>query len=111
MRRAGVVDDDVEPAGLHRRVDHRLDVGAAADVAGDGDRAQLPSDPRHGVAIAVRQNQLRAFLGEKARDPGAEPGASTRHQGHLACQPHRRFPQFERGRRYVRSARLVTARK
>ncbi len=97
MLHSGIVDQDVERAGLRH---HRLDrlgpgqVGVA--VAGAELGAEL-FDLRR-VAEAV-QDDLRALGGERSGDGEADPGGGAGDEGGLAFEEHGGVRSFDTGLR------------
>jgi hypothetical protein len=81
MRDAGIVDQDVQPSeGRERRLDGRVDILLAHDVAADGERAL--ADPGRGclggALVEVEHSHARAFarkcLGHAGADAGTRAG-------------------------------------
>ena len=90
VRRARVVDDDVEVAiGVERAAHEGFDVGVARDVtrterrgtAGRGDSERHALRTRR---VDVVDDDLRTLLREALRDAGAEAGPGAGHDGDLA---------------------------
>jgi hypothetical protein len=93
---AGVVDEDIEPAEAGDGViEELLDVGAAADVAAEGDVAGIRAG---GVELGggfvemglldVDEGELRAFASEAERDAGSDAAAAAGDQCYAVLEDH-----------------------
>ena len=91
MRRAGIVDDDVDaPKGLDRGARRALHIATVRDVALERDRRRDRALGRRlgDFALHVQARDPRAFANESLGDAVAEPLPRAGHQRRLALQSH-----------------------
>jgi hypothetical protein len=81
----GVVDQDADwPGG----VDGRVDVGPVGEVGAE-ERAADPFGRNRALPVVeVGDDHVHALGGEPFRDPGANPGRTSRHQSRQSAEFH-----------------------
>src|SRR5690348_6075021 len=91
MRRAGVVDHDIQPAiGADRRLDDRQYVRSTAYVPAHRHAADFTRDALGSGKIHVCHDDTRALLGEAPGDAFAEPARSASDNSDLSVETHGR---------------------
>ena len=91
MRRAGIVDDNVDPPkGVDRGARRALHIGAVRNVALERHRRRTETlRGRLGdFTLYVQASHPRAFANESLGDAVAEPLPRARHQRGLVLQSH-----------------------